>query len=179
MNLLEEFNLESRRLSTLFLGFAAAAIAFGVHEVGSWGYSISSLLGAAAGVAWAGSFICGVEWVHCQQMGMIANHFLVTPGVSPERLATLNARAKSASIKMSRYYRGQLYLLLVGAAFFAFGQGMRTFTDNIRTVDAECLAIQKDMLSANPRKSQGPALFQALGCHPQKANASTRLEREK
>lgn len=30
-----------------------------------------------------------------------------------------------------------------------------------------CLALQNDMLSASPLRSDGPALFQALGCRPQ------------
>lgn len=30
-----------------------------------------------------------------------------------------------------------------------------------------CLAIQKDMLSSSPLRSDGPDLFQALGCRPQ------------
>lgn len=33
--------------------------------------------------------------------------------------------------------------------------------------DRRCLAIQSDMLSSHPRRSDGPDLFQALGCRPQ------------
>jgi hypothetical protein len=33
--------------------------------------------------------------------------------------------------------------------------------------DVRCDAIQKDMLSAQPRRSDDPDLFQALGCRPQ------------
>lgn len=33
--------------------------------------------------------------------------------------------------------------------------------------DRRCLAIQRDMLSAQPRRHDGPDLFQALGCRPQ------------
>lgn len=33
--------------------------------------------------------------------------------------------------------------------------------------DRRCLAIQRDMLSARPRRTDGPDLFQALGCRPQ------------
>jgi len=33
--------------------------------------------------------------------------------------------------------------------------------------DRRCLAIQRDMLSAQPRRNDGPDLFQALGCRPQ------------
>ena len=36
-----------------------------------------------------------------------------------------------------------------------------------RANDARCLAIQNDMLSARPRRSDGPDLFQALQCRPQ------------
>jgi len=33
--------------------------------------------------------------------------------------------------------------------------------------DRRCLAVQRDMLSARPRRADGPDLFQALGCRPQ------------
>lgn len=36
-----------------------------------------------------------------------------------------------------------------------------------RANDRRCLAIQRDMLSARPRRSDSPDLFQALGCRPQ------------
>ncbi len=36
-----------------------------------------------------------------------------------------------------------------------------------RANEMRCLAIQRDMLSAQPRRSDGPDLFQALGCKPQ------------
>lgn len=34
-----------------------------------------------------------------------------------------------------------------------------------------CLAIQHDMLSAQPHRDDGPELFQALGCRPQGAGS--------
>ncbi len=37
------------------------------------------------------------------------------------------------------------------------------YNDNLR----RCLEIEQDMLSLAPRRSDGPELFQALGCHPQ------------
>jgi hypothetical protein len=33
--------------------------------------------------------------------------------------------------------------------------------------DRRCLVIQRDMLSAKPRRDDGPDVFQALGCRPQ------------
>ena len=35
-DLIAQVNQETRRLSTLLLGFAAAVIAFGVHEIADW-----------------------------------------------------------------------------------------------------------------------------------------------
>ncbi len=37
----------------------------------------------------------------------------------------------------------------------------------LKANDKRCLAIQRDMLSAHPRISDGPGKFQALGCRPQ------------
>lgn len=48
--------------------------------------------------------------------------------------------------------------------------GTSTVTHGIqdgRANDRRCLAIQGDMLSAQPRRADGPDLFQALGCRPQ------------
>jgi hypothetical protein len=42
-----------------------------------------------------------------------------------------------------------------------------------RAIDANrgrCLTIERDILSANPRRSDGADLFQALGCRPQSAD---------
>lgn len=49
------------------------------------------------------------------------------------------------------------------ALIFAFGQA----SDARNVNDRRCLAIQRDMLSAQPRRDDGPDLFQALGCRPQ------------
>lgn len=38
---------------------------------------------------------------------------------------------------------------------------------NAESNDRRCIAIQRDMLSARPRRADGPNLFQALGCRPQ------------
>jgi len=41
------------------------------------------------------------------------------------------------------------------------------WTSSAKANDRRCLAIQGDMLSAQPRRADGPDLFQALGCRPQ------------
>jgi len=46
---------------------------------------------------------------------------------------------------------------------YSFGEAGNDAVSN----DRRCLAIQRDMLSAHPRKPDGPALFQAFGCRPQ------------
>jgi len=56
---------------------------------------------------------------------------------------------------------------LIGLFAFWYAFGLLTLTtDNARHNEARCLAIQHDMLSAHPRRSDGPDLFQALGCQP-------------
>lgn len=42
-----------------------------------------------------------------------------------------------------------------------------TIAENVRANDARCADIQRDMLAAEPKRADGPALFQALGCSPQ------------
>jgi hypothetical protein len=44
---------------------------------------------------------------------------------------------------------------------------MMTIMDNARANDTRCADIQHDMLAAQPRRTDGPALFYALGCSPQ------------
>ena len=71
----------------------------------------------------------------------------------------------------SDYAIAGIVMLVVGAliGLFAFWYafGLLTLTtDNARHNEARCLAIQHDMLSAHPRRSDGPDLFQALGCQP-------------
>lgn len=41
------------------------------------------------------------------------------------------------------------------------------WTKSARANDRRCLAIQRDMLSSMPLRSDDPDLFQALGCRPQ------------
>lgn len=53
----------------------------------------------------------------------------------------------------------------VGVFFLAVGAA-RADTASIAN-DQRCLTIQNDMLSAKPQRSDGPDLFQALGCRPQ------------
>lgn len=57
------------------------------------------------------------------------------------------------------------------ASIILFFAGSATFAANFEFSDGNndrrCLAIQRDMLSARPRRSDSPDLFQALGCRPQ------------
>ncbi len=59
-----------------------------------------------------------------------------------------------------------------GFAFFAWASwyvipAAQTADRAARSNARRCLAIQRDMLSARPRRSDGADLFQALGCRPQ------------
>jgi len=50
-------------------------------------------------------------------------------------------------------------------------------TRDLEANDNRCLAIQRDMLSSMPLRSDDPDLFQALGCHPQ-GDGSVYAERD-
>ncbi|WP_433910368.1 hypothetical protein [Sphingomonas yabuuchiae] len=56
-------------------------------------------------------------------------------------------------------------LALAGVYFLAVG----AYRADMAAIanDQRCLTIQRDILSAKPRRSDGPDLFQALGCRPQ------------
>jgi hypothetical protein len=54
---------------------------------------------------------------------------------------------------------------IIAAAVFLFGQALEA-TRQSRANDDRCNAIQTDMLRADPARSDGPALFQALKCSP-------------
>lgn len=62
-------------------------------------------------------------------------------------------------------YRVSLAALIVSGA--ALIGTVAPFLKRDATNDKRCLAIQRDMLSARPRRSDSPDLFQALGCRPQ------------
>lgn len=51
---------------------------------------------------------------------------------------------------------------LAAVASETYGRTKESLSNNGR-----CLAIQKDMLAARPRRTEAPDLFQALGCKPQ------------
>lgn len=54
-------------------------------------------------------------------------------------------------------------VLFAGGAMLTGFTGFKADTAN----DHRCLILQRDMLSSEPRKEDGIALFQALGCRPQ------------
>jgi hypothetical protein len=53
-------------------------------------------------------------------------------------------------------------IVVVGLFLTISGPYQHTQSANER----RCEALQKDMLSARPRRADAPALFQALACHP-------------
>jgi hypothetical protein len=168
-DLVKDVNQETRRMSTLFLGFSAAAIGFGVHEISSWDQGLALVPVAFGGAAWAASFYCGIEWVHSQQLAMKAAIGLDILDAADARTVTAKAMWHRAVGRTQFFYRWQLRGLLVGALLFAIGQGVRITTPPAVDIanGRRCIAIQRDMLSAMPRRADGPDLFRALGCRPQ------------
>lgn len=74
---------------------------------------------------------------------------------------------------------GTSVLCLALAAWWIVPAGIQLQTSAAAN-DRRCLAIQRDMLSAQPRRADGPDLFQSLGCRPQGGGSvfaePTRLE---
>ncbi|WP_322964435.1 hypothetical protein [Sphingomonas fuzhouensis] len=89
------------------------------------------------------------------------------------------ACAALISVTVLSLYWGTIYLKRVDGKFW-FGMGvcmgvfafLLTLYTSMKALDGadanakRCLAIQRDMLSAHPRRSDDPDLFQALGCAP-------------
>lgn len=68
--------------------------------------------------------------------------------------------------KYLRIWHGVTLVSFIGGAFI-LQMTAREAEATLSANKARCLAIQRDMLSAHPRRSDGPDLFQALGCRPQ------------
>ena len=88
---------------------------------------------------WAGGYAlaCGVTWV------------VVAPAM--------------LSGKWMLRFGGAMAVTGMALLFYLGDAGITASKAN----DKRCLAIQRDMLSAQPRREDGPDLFQALGCRPQ------------
>jgi hypothetical protein len=75
----------------------------------------------------------------------------------------------STAFASKLFYRVSIAIVTVAAvtALFLICIVLEAASKSSEANDARCLAIQQDMLSARPRRSDGPDLFQALGCRPQ------------
>lgn len=69
----------------------------------------------------------------------------------------------------------------LGFAAAALQPGISEAVEADKANSLRCEAVQEDMLSAMPRRADGPDLFQALGCRPQGKESvyarPTKLER--
>ena len=167
MNLRQLANEESNRLSNLFLGFSVAAIAFGAHEVSQWEPSKSAVIALVAGVAWASSFLAGVARGHAIFDAIRANGAMNEGGERHPRFGEARDGFNRANRRAGRAYRWQRWLLFGGAALFAAAACGHVLERVDVANDRRCLAIQRDMLAAQPRRRDDAELFRAFGCRPQ------------
>ena len=114
-------NDESRRLSTLLLGFAATAIAFAFHETSGWKPSVALYLVAGAVSAWAASFIFGILWAHDAQRAMLLNAAEIEIGDQKILSEEVRPKLERAQRRTARHYMCQLSMLAFGAALYAVG----------------------------------------------------------
>ena len=167
MNLRQLANDESNRLSNLFLGFTVAAIAFGAHEVSQWEPSKSAAIALVAGIAWAGSFLAGVARGHAVFDAIRANGAMNEGGERHPRFGEARGAFNKANRRAGRAYTWQRWLLFGGATLFAVAALSHVLERVDVANDRRCLAIQRDMLAAQPRRRDDAELFKALGCRPQ------------
>ena len=66
-----------------------------------------------------------------------------------------------------RPWEGVAGLVLTGVGIVGLGLLVHAAIRSSNANDSRCVELQNDMLSASPLRSDGPALFQALGCRPQ------------
>lgn len=156
-------------LTGSFAAFNAAAFAVTLSNLDKLYYPRATLAFFAAGLA--STFITAVSYA-------LAQHW---------QLADTTALIDQLEVKAEERDKDQLYADLdkfrsisdylnlpvgigtVAVVIAAIGTGV--FAVGFHAADPEnlrrCAAIQLDMLSAKPRRPDGPDLFQALGCHPQ------------
>ena len=88
-------------------------------------------------------------------------------GLAGVAVATLIALETLFSFVEGRGWRGLCLAIILLSAGTIFDELLRPDKQSVHANDHRCLAIQHDMLSAHPRRSDSPDLFQALGCRPQ------------
>lgn len=114
--------------------------------------SVAGIFGAAALMA----YLCQPYVPFLPEWTIAAG---AVTGMSLAALITAAARKKPHHVVAQALSgAGGIVLLLV-----AFAQASQERAAN----DRRCLAVQRDMLSAVPRREDAPDLFQALGCRPQ------------
>jgi hypothetical protein len=149
---------------------AGAAIGFALHEASSARWSAALALTAGAVATWCASFTAGIFRGAAHRQSMRQNLVALMAadlGAGHDDLAPVRTSFEERSTAQVRWRSAQLWCLFAGALLYlaASVAAARQLTDS--AADRRCLAIQRDMLSAHPRKPDGPAIFQAFGCRPQ------------
>ncbi len=121
VQLREAANQESRRLSTLLLGFSATAIAFAFHETSEWNPTWALLIIAGAVAAWAMSFVSGILWAHAAQDATLMNAATMEISKEHSLYSEVERRLTRAQRRTARRYQTQLATLAIGAALYAAG----------------------------------------------------------
>lgn len=114
-------NVETRRLSSLLIGFAGAAIAFAFHETSSWPATSTLILVALAVVLWSISFAAGILWAHAARDATILNAAAFEARQNPGRMAEVETRLSKAQNQTTWRYKCQLMTLGFGAIVYAAG----------------------------------------------------------
>jgi hypothetical protein len=158
------------REGTSWMAAAGAAIGFALHEASSVQWSVALALTGGAVVMWCASFAAGMFRAAAHRHSMRQNLVALMAadmGASHDDLAPVRISFEERSTAQVRWRSAQLWCLFAGAILYLAASLANAQQRTDPAADRRCLALQRDMLSAHPRKSDGPALFQAFGCRPQ------------
>lgn len=107
------------------------------------------------------AFMSGREMEAANPVALATIGLVVALGVICSHHAAMSASKKYGAVAT---WASLIFAVLAGLIIMIVGgEADANLTANL----ARCQLIQDDMLAAKPRRSDGPDIFQALGCHPQ------------
>lgn len=148
---------EGNRQHSLFIGVAASAIAFAMHETSSRTWDLSLIVTAGAVVSWAISFGFGIRSSQLKQQALQININLqtVTSGNQVDHGGVAETAFAAAVKRLGAAGRNQLICLLAGAVLYSIGHGIHIYDNGNMPADAvtDSVKIQNGEIRSTRRLS--------------------------